>query len=419
MELPSGLWAIDAVAPVAAVLRPDEPPRLVSWAQLPPARTAEGWPPSRVLGDGECLWVQNELGGPAAQVGPDGVRSHAWTEGLWLAATGPGVAWFTDPPPEQEIVHGSQVQLAPHDGLGQLLRVDVDGRRDRLLVEAPVHGVYAGTDALFVRAESGGHTLRPLGADSYEVERTTRWLELPWDAPLPEVLSAIDHAASCEPPESWIDGGRLSSPWHDMEDAAVQSHGLSWRAGWAAESPGSSRLAIATARAADGSLVGTWDLGVGQVRSLVPHLDGVALAMDRSGDAEAGRPGEVLALSPSAGRPRTLLAEPLDISALVPLTRPVDADSYLAAMLARYPVPDLTGVDDADARLVGEWPDTVLEWTFTHPSRAGLVLRRRLRLFDPLGRIQEPEYCDVHLMEDLDTGELPPPDRARGAILDI
>lgn len=419
-DLPSGLWAVDAEAPVAAILAPGAEPRLVSWPELPPSRTLRPWPPSRVLDDGECLWAQSESGGSAARIGPDGIPAYVWTDGLWLAATGPGVAWFSTQPPEQEIVYGSAAGVAPHTGVDRLLRIDRDGHREELWVESSVHHVQPGADALCVCVESGGHTVVDLGCDSYEVDRATVWLALPWDAPVPEQLTIAEHAAPLAPERRWDDGGRLDSPWHDEDATPVVVHGLSWRAGWDCGSPPWARTALVTAHAADGTPVGRWALGTGRVSALVACGDGVALAVARPrGSAPDAGPIEVLTLDPADRRPRTVLAQQLDISAQVPLVRPIDADSYLAAMLARYPVPDLSGIADAHSRLIGQWPETRMEWTFTHPSRPGLVLRRRLALFDGLGRLAEPEYCDVHLMEDLDTGALPPADRARGGILEI
>lgn len=49
----------------------------------------------------------------------------------------------------------------------------------------------------------------------------------------------------------------------------------------------------------------------------------------------------------------------------------------------------------------------------------GLVLRRRVPLFDELGRIEQPEYASVYLMEDLATGAVPPASEAHNGILDI
>lgn len=404
---------------MAAILTPGAEPRLVAWPELPPSRTLHPWPPSRVLDDGECLWAQSESGGPAVRVGPDGVRLCAWTDGLWLAATGPGVAWFSTRPPDQEIVYGSAAAVARHDVVDRLVRIDAAGHRDLVDVGSRVHAVQSGAGALYVLAESTGHTLNDLGCDTYEVDRATTWLALPWDAPVPELLTPVEHGAPQAPGLDRDDGGRQGSPWLDNA-TPVTAGGLSWRAGWEPTAPSRVRIALVTAHCADGSLAGRWVLGEGRVLAVVARAAGVALSVARpSGAAPGAGPAEVLTLDPADPQPQSALSDQLDISAQVPLVRPPDADSYLAAMLARYPVPALSGVADAHSRLLGEWPETRLEWTFTHPSRPGLVLRRRLALFDGLGRIAEPEHCDVHLMEDLETGDLPPADRARDGVLEI
>lgn len=419
-DLPSGLWVVDEVAPVAAILSPTAAPRLVSWAQVPPARTIRPWPPGRMLDDGECLWVQVEQGAPAVRVGPEGVRLCAWTDGRWLAATGPGVAWFSSAPPGQEIVEGADAAVPWRGGCTDLVRIDAAGLRDVVDVEGVVHDLHSGPDALYVPVEVPGHTLREIGNDSYEVNRSTAWLQCPWTERLPELLSVTEHAARVAPVARWVDGGRLDPFFDDPDVAPIEAGELRWRVGEQHISGSRHRQAVLTAETPDGSRVARWELGAGYVPTLIPYADGVAFVVVRpsSMPREAG-PTQVLALSPGDDQPRPLLTEGLDIASLVPLTRPLDADSYAAAMLGRYPVPALTGVADAEARLVGAWPDTRLEWTFTHPSRRSLILRRRLSLFDDLGRLDEPEYCDIHLQEDLDTDGLPPAGDARDGVLDI
>lgn len=135
---------------------------------------------------------------------------------------------------------------------------------------------------------------------------------------------------------------------------------------------------------------------------------------------------------PDAVRDR-VLADPIDISAhRWPLgPRPVELDSYLREALRRnenvqqywHPAdggpaqPLADGPDDVVTDLVGEWPDTMLQWTFTSARYPGLRLRRRVRLFDELGRIAYPQYADVSLMEDLAVGPFPDPGQAVDGVL--
>lgn len=71
------------------------------------------------------------------------------------------------------------------------------------------------------------------------------------------------------------------------------------------------------------------------------------------------------------------------------------------------------------ARLVGSWPATQLERTFAFDGRPGLRLRRLVPLYDELGRIHEPEFTDIHLMEDLETGALPLAGEAVDGVVDV
>ncbi len=81
--------------------------------------------------------------------------------------------------------------------------------------------------------------------------------------------------------------------------------------------------------------------------------------------------------------------------------------------------PQAGGLTDATTTLDGPWPDTHLQWTFRWAARPGLILRRRVRLYDELGRPAPLEYAAIHLMEDLETGAVPPSSEACDGILDI
>ncbi|MFI1990565.1 hypothetical protein [Actinoplanes sp. NPDC020271] len=53
------------------------------------------------------------------------------------------------------------------------------------------------------------------------------------------------------------------------------------------------------------------------------------------------------------------------------------------------------------------------------PDHPGIRLRRGVRLFDEAGRPDPPEFADIHLVEDIDTGRLPPAGAASGGFLDV
>ena len=68
--------------------------------------------------------------------------------------------------------------------------------------------------------------------------------------------------------------------------------------------------------------------------------------------------------------------------------------------------------------VVGDWPRTRVVVAFRHASRPGLLLRRTLPVFDAAGRIATAEYASIHLMEDVETGQLPPASAARDGVLE-
>ncbi|WP_208739934.1 hypothetical protein [Arthrobacter agilis] len=82
-------------------------------------------------------------------------------------------------------------------------------------------------------------------------------------------------------------------------------------------------------------------------------------------------------------------------------------------------VPLTDGVADARVDVVGDWPQTQVEVSFIHPHYRQGRLRRTYRVFDDAGRIKSWQYASIHLMEDLDTGVLPPHKVALNTILDI
>ncbi|WP_146081690.1 hypothetical protein [Clavibacter michiganensis] len=77
------------------------------------------------------------------------------------------------------------------------------------------------------------------------------------------------------------------------------------------------------------------------------------------------------------------------------------------------------GMSGSSVTVVGEWPRTRVVVEFRHASRPGLLLRRTLPVFDAAGRIATAEYAAIHLMEDVETGQLPPAGAARDGILEV
>ncbi len=116
----------------------------------------------------------------------------------------------------------------------------------------------------------------------------------------------------------------------------------------------------------------------------------------------AGAPGELRRLDPGSV---AIAGSAIDITGQCwPLPpEPVDAASYARSQRDR-----LGDVDGWTAGLTGSWPDTRLVIAFDHVDYPGIRLWRGVRLFDEIGRITPPDLAEVHLREDIETGNLPP-----------
>ena len=441
----SGLWVVDEFQPVAAIVDPRSGAvvDVVGWSEVPAAARLM-WPGPALMTDGSSVWAQQDRFGPLLGIGPGGVRSAAWTDGMQLAACGSGEAWCMAAPPNQELLQGADAQPTPLTdfGLSTVLRVRADGRQDRLMIDRPVRALHCTGGALVIEVDDDPSTVRHLGVDTYEVRRTSRYLSVPWGADLPAQLTVtagtgtVQRPAGIRRPPS-----DLALAWYEQSDdprGQLDAAGLRWRVGRTWQQEDTEYRApwlpvLATGHDADGDTVCRFDLGPGMVVTARPIAGdtAVGVAVARPGP---GRPVELLALSPAAGTVTTLLgAGAVDITELCwPLVpRPVEADSYAMQVLARNSSaerywndggqvkPLARGMSEVSTRLDGAWPDTHLEWTFRWTQRPGLTLRRRVPLFDELGRLAPPEFADIHLMEDLETGAIPVAAASRDGILDI
>jgi hypothetical protein len=81
--------------------------------------------------------------------------------------------------------------------------------------------------------------------------------------------------------------------------------------------------------------------------------------------------------------------------------------------------PLAAGMSGSRVAVVGAWPRTRVEVAFRHPHLPGGLLRRTIPVFDGAGRVATTEYASIHLMEDIETGRLPPASAARDGILDV
>ncbi|MBT1618058.1 hypothetical protein KK090_02195 [Curtobacterium flaccumfaciens pv. poinsettiae] len=72
-----------------------------------------------------------------------------------------------------------------------------------------------------------------------------------------------------------------------------------------------------------------------------------------------------------------------------------------------------------DATIEGEWPATELVVSFEHRAVPYLRLRRRYRVFDDAGHVEDWTYVTVHLEEEIATGHIADRSDAVDGVLDI
>jgi len=455
----SGVWVLDEFQPVAAVLDPDTGAlrRLVSWAQLPPPPPGED---VVVCADGDGLWVQHGRLGPLVRVDLDGISATAWTEGLVLTAAGAGSAWCTSLAPAAKLVHSAEAEPVAFPGGAVVARVDRDARVQRVFTDAPVSAVLTSDEALWVQLDVAPWSLRNLGTEIHEVVWSSRWLPLAWAGDLPDRVDAA--AGQSEQPAATATRPGGEGRWHghfydpeaDLDsDEVVAAAGVVWRLGWdasAEDEPAQGTIVAAFETTAIGDVQDTaepvqvFQLGEDGIRAVAAV--GEHLLVVTNGVPPAGEPARiqdlhprkslapcVVALRPGAEQVQVwLTSDDVDISDLCwPLpARPLDADSYTQQVLARWNRMDqfwpgrdgwqplAHGMSGSHARLVGDWPQTQVEFTFDYASCPGVRLRRSIRLFDEVGAIAN-RHADIELMADLDNDRVPPVEDARDGYLDV
>lgn len=436
IDLESGVWAVDASQPVAVVLDPltGVVRRVVSWQEVPPPGVTTGFP--AVLGDGESLWIQHDTGGPVVRVGPGGVVAAGWVggelSGQRLAACGPGVAWCTTPPPEDEFVRTGEAP-AGFLGYGELRRIDGAGVVDTVVVGRGVLEVRSSPDGLLVAAVGDEYGRRAWDSGQDRISRGLRWYRIPWDVEPPEHLTDEFVLHDPVPPPRIPQMTFIHGHENFAGEPAVRAAGRLWFVEPSAERPRNGRLWERwTLFACDESrnVLASWDLGDGEVASTTSSAGRVVVAVGRfqrsSPAFRRDRVVDVEAFDARDGSRTNLLADgPFDVSEFCRPTgpRPVEADSFVRYETER--VQDRTdrlrqaGAQDVRVEPTGEWPDTEVEVTMTVPERPGVRLRLRMPLFDELGRPLGPRYDDAQLADSLEVHFLPLAEHARDGFLDV
>ncbi|WP_249523588.1 hypothetical protein [Modestobacter marinus] len=434
------IWVIDQVQPVAVVLdsRTAEPVATVGWPELPP-QGPDNWPSGwqvRPADDG--LWVQ-QAGGPLALVTEDGLRSGHLSGGCTLRAVSAHGAWCLPDPPVQDIAATEGTPPRGRGGLHHLYVAHPDRTTATVLLDAEVHAARSQDGDVHLQVETGRWSRRNLGTpDFWDLEPETAWLRLPANEPLPDQLSLSTHASSPPPgtESAEPDGGRrfgyrwLPRPDQDdpLEGPAASDPGpaaVDWRAGWVGH--GRDRHAAVLAHEAGTTIQRhRIDLGPGTAHAAIATRGWLWLAVEGPRRYETytdPAPTALIRVRADDGTVVTVLAaDTVDVTEHCwPLPpEPVDAKDYTSFWRDRltdldhfwtrsdgHRTPLAGGLSDSRVDVVGTWPDTALHITFAYAPRPGRRLRRIVPLFDELGRQAPPEYAAIHLMETLDTEDIP------------
>jgi hypothetical protein len=435
------VWAVDEFQPVAALLDATSGAlvRLVSWPDLPPPSVGET---VQVVAAASGLWVQPGPGAPVARIDRQGMVQGGYSAGRRLVAAEQRGAWCVG---EQPQLLTSDPQWTPEPlSSDAIFVIAANGDTRRVEVDRPVRAVHVaaegGEAVVYLVVDDAPHTVRELGASTWEVRWRQAWLRVP-PGPVPARLYLAD--AEVERPVLPPRRAAGAQSWHrgvaDPARAGVRAGRRWWLAGADLEhSDAFDRRLVLTGHREGESQPLRIDLGSGHVRAMLGGDTGLWLAVRRrvaGGDSSAA-PVELLRVDADSGSVSTVMSgADFDVSGQCwPLGRPpIDAESYASYQRDRYaeldtawrqPVAGTTKplaehTSRWSSTLAGSWPETRLILSFDHRRYPGLRLRRRVRLFDELGRLDPPEFADIQLMEDIETGRIPPTGEAVDGLLDV
>ncbi|QUH06373.1 hypothetical protein HUO13_30445 [Saccharopolyspora erythraea] len=429
MPLDGLLGVLDEFQPVAALMAPDTAAvrAVVDWRELPPPAPGTA---TRVVTDHHRLWVQQGPGGPIGRVDEGGLRQVADPDGADLVAVGRGAAWCVDSrSPDPGRPGGPGVApVPPPMPEGRLVVVAEDGGTRTIAVDRPTESVTLRTDGMYLRVHGKPPTAAPMG----DPRTATGWTcdyhveDLRLTEPLPDRIEYEQHEKrepDLEPPP-WSHGGAGQwLAWHDTDSVSsdgLPAGGLRWAVGRVLEQPeGGSYPIVATGHDPEsGAERLRVDLGAGLLHAAVECGGFLWVVVQRN------RLRELLRIDPVTGQVNAVSqVGSIDIADRCwPLVGFDAGEAAAHAETERARFEDAgryLHLSDARSELEGEWPDLRVRLTFRHPHLPGGWLRRRWRVFDEVGRRVSEMHADVHLMEDLETGQLPPPQNAVDCVLDI
>ncbi|GAA1923199.1 hypothetical protein GCM10009737_26090 [Nocardioides lentus] len=433
-EIGDRLWVVDEVQPVAALVDPRTAAvrSVIAWPELPPGRELHD---RRVLPAVDGLWVQHD-GGPVVHVRADGSRDgHHAGDGTLSVVSAHGAWCVTRQVDQDDEDHDDdEDEEGPADVSELRLLSPVDHSR-----AVEVEG-----DVRSVRSSSGDVVVEVRLPAPHE--GATSWMRLAAGDVAPTRLTLADHGcadpgvvparASREVLPTWL------PPTVEPERGGapvphVRASGHDWHLGHERGGRWPHPL-IALAVDDQGATVHRIDLGPASLQDVTLAGSALWIAVHRP-DRRRGRghdaPGELLRIDPATGEVEQAIGpDALDVAGRgwPRGATPVDAGDYESATRAGLAeldrfwtgtdgrvTPLATGMSDSRAELVGSWPDTCVEVTFDWSFRPGVRLRRRIPLYDVLGRVAVPDSPDIDLMEDLDTGDVPPASYAVAGVLDV
>ena len=441
------VWLVDEVQPVAAVLDATTGAlaAVTGWPEVPAGPRPNE---RRVFAADDGLWVQ-QPGGRLALIGVDGLRAGHHVSDLRLSAVSAHGAWCAQAPRSQDIAATRDAPPADYRGGGELRLAPADELTRSVWVDAPVQSIRAVGGDLYVEVETGQWSRRSLGTPtSWELLTDTSWLRLGGNEPVPTTLSRAHHAGAAPArPENRVGRHRV---WLDLPDLSgrgdgqlsvpdQRAGGLDWYVGWDDTSPKRPRQVLAVAVETD-TRTERWRIRLGDgaaVATAATHRHVWVAVQEPRNTAtySASTPVTVLRIDVGTGEVESVVAaDSVDVTDLCwPMGEPpIDANDYaafwrqrLSGLKAFWTGQDGTvrplseGLSDSRVDIVGTWPDTCLHVTFAWTRRPGIRLRRIIPLYDNLGRPEEPEYADIHVMEDLETGHVPPDAQPGAGYLDM
>ena len=419
------IWLPDIFQPVAARIDPADGRLLglVDWRSVPPpddpVMQHATDPATRYATDPAHLWIQRR--DRLVCVDADGVRLTTDVPGVKLLAVGGPGAWLA-PRPSSDVGEPGHPPPLP---AGRLTLVTPDGDRRDVAVDVPPAGWARATPgALELAVRTAPPTHVPSGPTSFTIDYHQIVVALPWEALARPSVVVAEHEEvplRATPFTGWL---RSTGPgWH--------VDGRVWRAGRLPDDQAFDKAIAAASYDADGSELLRAPLGRGHVlagRYVHGRLWFVLLRRD-------GEP-RIVTVDPGTGAVEALPElDRIDITDRCwarPAAPPAGTDEHAATWLERlsgleafwHPAdgpaePLAHGMSDVHTELDGTWPDLAVQVTFRHPSFADGRLRRRIRLFDELGRPIDSELWHIYLMEDVETGHLPPVSEAVAGILTI